>query len=363
MTLIDQYDLKTFEDISSLAEPSMKEFKTTDYIETFLKKYGITTYKRLSTGLFGDIDQKSNKTIAIRADIDALPCGDGSCKHLCGHNLHSTALLTVLRQISEGKIKPKQNLRFIFQPAEEIISGAKMVIKHGGMRGVDEIYALHVDPDTEFGIAGIKNGAVMAGSTHFKISISGKGTHAAYPHKGNDIVVAISSFIMNSQTIVSRKINPIIPSVLSFGKVSCGTAANILPDKAEILGTFRYICDDTKKIIADELEKNLSSMKCNFDVDYNLEISDGTFPVVNDRNLIDKTIQIFQKSSIDFTTDTNLSMGGEDFCFYGKIAPSLFIRLGIKKDGVYPLHNPNFFIPEGTLEKAVNIWKVILENE
>ncbi len=362
MTLLSQEDLKTLEDITSLAEPSLQEYNTTNYIEDFLKKQKILSYKRLKTGLFGDINVGLNNTIAIRADIDALPSGDGKYKHLCGHNLHTAALLTTLKLISIGKITPKSNLRFIFQPAEEIISGAKIIIENGGMEGVAEIYGFHVDPDTEFGVAGVRDGAVMAGSTHFKIDLFGKGTHAAYPHKGDDLVVALSSFILNCQTIISRKINPIIPSVLSFGKLSCGTAANILPDKAEILGTFRYIDDNTKNLIINELEKNLKSTTLNFNITYNIDISDGTYPVINDPNLVKKTTEIFKNIDIPFTKDTNLSMGGEDFCYYGKYAPSLFIRLGIKKDGIFPLHNPNFFVPEGTLEKAVNIWKAILEH-
>lgn len=362
MTLLTHEDLKTLEEITLLAEPSLQEYNTTNYIENFLKRHKITNYKRLKTGLFGDINIGSDTTIAIRADIDALPSGDGTYKHLCGHNLHTTALLLTLKLITTGQISPKSNLRFIFQPAEEIISGAKIVIESGGMDSVSEIYGLHVDPDTEFGVAGVRDGAVMAGSAHFKIDLLGKGTHAAYPHKGDDLVVALSSFILNCQTIVSRKINPIIPSVLSFGKVSCGTAANILPDKAEVLGTFRYINDETKNLFIQELEKNLKATSTNFNINYKLEISDGTYPVINDTNLVKKIIGILENSNIPYTKDTNLSMGGEDFCFYGKYSPSLFIRLGIKKEGVSPLHNPNFFVPEGILEKAIMIWKAILEH-
>ncbi|MCX8084003.1 MAG: M20 family metallopeptidase [Calditerrivibrio sp.] len=363
MISVDIADYKTFEEITSLAEPSLKEYKTTDYIEHYIKNLNIKDYKRLETGLFGTINVGSQKTTAIRADIDALPCGDGTFKHLCGHNLHTTALLITLRLITQNKTRPKSNLRFIFQPAEEIISGANIMINAGCMDGVDEIYALHVDPETEFAVAGLKNGAVMAGSSHFNINLHARGTHAAYPHKGDDIIVALTSLIQNAQTIVSRKINPIIPSVLSFGKIRAGSAANILPEFAEISGTFRYIDEPTKEKIIFELETLLSSIKLFYGINYTLDISQGTHPVINSKELIEKTITIFQKKGIPYSENTPLSMGGEDFCFYSKYAPSLFIRLGIKKEGIYPLHNPNFVVPKDILEKAVNLWKAIIEDE
>jgi len=203
----------------------------------------------------------------------------------------------------------------------------------------------------------------MAGSTHFKIFFSGRGTHAAYSHRGDDLIVAMASFIINCQTIISRKINPIIPAVLSFGKVQAGTAANILPDKAEIMGTFRYIDENTKDIITREIKSYLEATEAMYKIKSIIEISEGTFPVINNEKLIIKTIKKFEKHNIQFSRDTKLSMGGEDFCFYSKIVPALFIRLGIKKDNINPLHSPNFFVPEGTLENAVNIWKAILEDE
>lgn len=362
---MDNYEQNYFRDISKLAEPSFKEFKTTNYIKSTLEKLGVKEYRKFETGLFGTINVGSKRTIAIRADIDALPYDlkKNRFKHLCGHNLHTSALLSIIHKISIGEIKPKSNLRFIFQPAEEVISGAKFMIEQGCMEKVDEIYALHVDPEIEFGIVGIKTGAVMAGSTHFNIKLLGKGTHAAYPHKGNDLIVSASQFILSSQTIVSRKIDPVKPAVLSFGKIEGGTAANILPHTLTIDGTYRYIDDETKKILEDALTTNLQALSKQFDIRYKLSINDGTYPVINDNKLIKKVKDIFLINSIKLDENTKLSMGGEDFCFYGKYAPSLFLRLGIRKGVTYPLHHPKFSVPIDALLPAIKIWRAILENE
>ncbi|MCA1927958.1 MAG: M20 family metallopeptidase [Calditerrivibrio sp.] len=365
MSLVDLELNNIFSSITDLAEPSFKEYETTNYIDNYLKKIGFSDYKRYDTGIYGTINLGKKETVAIRADIDALPYDltRNIYKHLCGHNLHLSALLSTLVLISRNVIKPKVNLRYIFQPAEEIISGANFMIKNGCMKGVKKIYALHVDPEVEFGTIGLKDGPIMAGSKHFKITFNGKGTHAAYPHKGSDLIVASSIFITNVQTIVSRKINPIKSAVISFGKIEGGTAANILPPNLTILGTFRFLDNETRDVIEKSLKLYLKSISKQFDIIANIEISEGTYPVINDANLVKKLKEICKRENINYSTEIPTSMGGEDFCFYSKYAPSLFMRLGIKTKDTFPLHNPNFFIPEGTLENGVRLWKGVLENE
>lgn len=365
MSLVDEEINNIFSCITDIAEPSFKEYETTAYIDNYLKNIGLCDYKRFDTGIYGTINAGKKETVAIRADIDALPydLSKNLYKHLCGHNLHSSVLLATLLLIKRDIIKPKVNLRYIFQPAEEIISGANFMIKNGCMEGVKKIYALHVDPEVDFGTIGLKDGPIMAGSKHFKITFSGKGTHAAYPHKGNDLIVASSVFISNVQTIVSRKINPVKSAVISFGKIEGGSAANILPSELTILGTFRFLDNDTKKIIEKSLKLYLASISKQFDIAAHIEISEGTYPVINDSDLVKRVIEICKKENINYSTEIATSMGGEDFCFYSRYTPSLFIRLGIGTKDTFPLHNPNFFIPKGTLENGIKLWKGILENE
>ncbi|MGA1846685.1 M20 metallopeptidase family protein [Deferribacter abyssi] len=360
---MDKY--KVLHDLESLAEPSFKEYKTTDYIIRFLKNINIGIDKRLKTGCFGTINFNAKKTVAIRADIDALPINTEKteCRHLCGHHLHTTALLFTLYEIVNKKIKLNVNLRYIFQPAEEIVSGAKVIIGEGGLDGVDEIYGLHVDPDIELGVMGIKPGELMAGSNHFEVDFKGKSTHGAYPHLGNDLIVAAADFINMAQKIVSRKIDPLKEKLITFGKIEGGTAGNILSDRLKILGTFRYFDKELKSFLMDELKKCAESVSRFYDIKIDVDIKEGTPPVINDEILTNNIQKICDKNGIRYVSDIQKSMGGEDFSLYQERIPGLFVRLGIKEsDEIIPLHNINFKVPDRVIDYAVNFWLVLLKN-
>ncbi len=354
--------LKEFEET---AEPSFKEFNTTKLISEILKEYGINDFTEFDTGIFGTLNFNGKKTIAVRADIDALPIDSEKTvfKHICGHHLHTTALLaSICKIVSENK-SPRSNIRFIFQPAEEIVEGARFLIEKGVMDDVDEIYGLHVEPELPIGTFSVKKGELMAGARHLKVVFYGNGTHAAYPHRGTDLIVAASDFITRCQTIISRKINPTEKAVLSFGKFSGGSIGNVLPGKVELEGTFRFFNEEVMKTIVYELDKLLKSIATYYDVKYDIDISKGTPPLINNSKLIPNLLKAVENSDLILVDDKRISMGGEDFACYLKYAPGLFMRLGIKNsDKIIPLHNPDFKVDASVLPFAVNLWENIIMN-
>lgn len=356
---------KMFIQLQNIPEPSFQEFKTTRYIYETLKSFGLKDLKTFDTGCFGTINCNRQKTLAIRADIDALPLDKERCiyKHLCGHHFHIAALLGAIGFITKNDIDLKYNLRFIFQPAEEVVSGAEFMIDKGCMENVDEIYALHVEPLIEIGKISISPGVSMAGSRHFEIVMKGHSTHAAYPHLGTDVILAASDLIVKAQGIVSRNIPPEDSAVLTFGKIKAGSAWNIIPEDAEILGTFRFLNNNSNALLEEKLTNLLKSADIFYNTKSVIKIEKGTFPVVNDPDLSKKLEELLANSEIDVSKDNLLSMGGEDFCYYSKHAPSLFIKFGIKTDKIVPLHNKNFSPPFSALKYAVYLWIKLLTEE
>jgi amidohydrolase len=357
--------LKLFHRFEEIAEPSFQEFNTTKLLSEILKKNEIKDFREFETGIFGTLDFNKKKTIAVRADIDALPVNPQKTvfKHLCGHHLHLTSLLVALCQIVNENKNPGSNIRFIFQPAEESVEGARFIIEKGAMDGVDEVYGIHVDPELSVGTFSVKEGELMAGARHIKIVFFGKGTHAAYPHMGTDLIVAASDFVIKCQTIISRKINPVEKAVLSFGKFSGGAIGNVLPDRVELEGTFRYFNNFVMEEVINELNKLLQSISIYYDIKYEIDISKGTPPLINKVDLIPKLLKIMEKSSLKFVRDNRISMGGEDFAYYLEKAPGLFIRLGMKiSDNIVALHNPEFKVDDSVLPYAIDFWKHLILN-
>jgi amidohydrolase len=364
--IIEKYKseiMKSFTTLEGLAEPSFQEYKTTQFIIDELSKAGIKSITNLNTGCFGTLNFNKDTTLAIRADIDALPYNDEKTvyRHLCGHHFHSTALLETIKIIVKEKLKLNSNLRFIFQPAEERVSGAEFIIKNGGMENVTEIYGLHVDPELFIGEIYAEKGPVMAGARHFSITMSGKSTHAAYPHLGTDPIVASANFIQTAQAIVSRMVDPLKSAVLTFGSINGGSAHNIIPESVTIKGTFRFLDDENSMLIETKLKNILSSIDKSFGTVSNIEIDKGTYPVCNDDSLSHKIKSILQRDKFKFITSPHLSMGGEDFCFYGKLAPSLFIKFGTRTNNkIIPIHNKEFKVSAEPLFDAIYMWIKIL---
>lgn len=356
----------SFSTLEGLAEPSFQEYKTTQFIVDELNKAGISDVINLKTGCFGTLDLKKDTTLAIRADIDALPYNEEKMvyRHLCGHHFHAAALLETVKIIVKEDLKLNSNFRFIFQPAEERVSGAEFIIKHGGMENVTEVYGLHVDPELYLGEIYAEKGPIMAGARHFSITISAKSTHAAYPHLGVDPIVASATFIQTAQTIVSRMIDPLKSAVLTFGTINGGSAHNIIPESVTIKGTFRFLDEENNKLIEKKLKDILHGINQSFGTKSCIDLDKGTFPVFNDEKISHKIKSILKGDRFTFITNPHLSMGGEDFCFYGKYAPSLFIKFGIRTETkITPIHNKDFRVSIQPIFNAIYMWLKILTHQ
>lgn len=339
------------------AEASMKEYKTSEYIKKRLDEMGLEYQEAFVTGIFGTIDTGSDRTIALRADMDALPYDEEGreYRHLCGHHANMTTVLTVLSVMANIKDKLNVNVRFIFQPAEELVSGSEEMIKAGCMTGVDEILATHTSPDVDFGYAALVEGGTMAGANHFDVIIRGMSTHAAYPHMGTDTVAAAAEFVMSCQTILTRKKSPILDGVISFGMINGGTAANILPEEVKLSGTYRHFDKRVKDLIEYNMKLRLKGVEDFYGVQGEFIIHDGTPPVICDSEIVGRLRGICREKDINVTTYEK-SMGGEDFALYLEHAPGAFIWQGVRQGESHPpLHNKEYTVPESATMPGVRL--------
>jgi len=352
---------KVLHDLEKIPEPSFKEYKTTEYIVNYFNKNGVKDIRVTEPGCFFHLDFGSSKTVALRADIDALPLDSSgeNYKHICGHHLHTAALLFLVKILFDKKIRPKVNLRIIFQPAEENISGANFMIKKGAMEDVDEVFGIHVDPELDKGVVGLKTGNMMAGANFFDVTIKGDSTHAAYPHKGSDVVVAASDFVCRLQNIVSRKVDPIQNALVSVGKMQAGDIANVLPEKASLAGTFRFFDEEAAAVINDHLRLLAESISLFHNVYTYVDIHEGISPVHNDK-FLSKEIggrlnRVLEK--LEFIDDDRLSLTGEDFACYQQMTPGIFFKIGTRTNqNNAPLHNRNFSLSDESAVDAVYFW-------
>jgi amidohydrolase len=360
---IDKKELsEILNDLSKIAEPSFQEFLTTEYIVKFLKEHNIPIDKTFKTGCFGTINVGADKTIALRADIDALPVNEEkTCfAHLCGHHGHTASLLYSLKEIIKLKHELKNNFRYIFQPAEETGEGALFMIENGALEGVDEIYSLHGDPNYPVNTVVIKIGELMAGASLFKLIFRGNNTHAAFPHKGSDVVVALADYINICQKIISRFKDPVKEGLISFCKINGGSAPNILPSEISAEGTIRFFNKEMRDFLVKKMNIAKSSIEKFYNVQIEYNFSKGTLPLINDENLGEKLFKILSESDLNVISDDYKMMGSEDFSYFMEKVPGFYIKAGIALDKDHPpLHNKKFFLPDKAVENFVKIFMLI----
>jgi amidohydrolase len=346
-------------------ELGFQEVRTAALVADTLKEIGgigIRTQVGV-TGVVGDLGTGDGPTIAIRADMDALPVlentglghasVDAGKMHACGHDAHTAILLGVAHLLKEefatGKLKG--NVRFLFQPAEEVggdgVSGAPKMIADGALDGVDHVIALHVASEIPLGQVGLTRGPVTAAADGFKGWIRATGGHGAYPHSGTDPVLMMASVIQAINSIVSRRIDPMKSAVISVGIVQTGTAFNIIPNEVYIGGTIRSFDPDVREQLYVELDRAFSVAKA-LGGEYELEIIRGYPAGINDATVS----QWMDDVASDFLGAENVDrvtagMGGEDFAYMQQKAPGTMMMLGAAVgDMSRPHHTPVFDIDE-----------------
>lgn len=331
-------------------ELSNQEYKTTEFIRTELEKFGlqiVETSHPLRTGVIAVIGKGERSTnLYLRGDIDALPMEEQSdvafksqhhgIAHTCGHDIHTTALLYAAKLLKQYETSIDGRIFFIFQPAEENITGALEIIASGIFEQYPptHIVGLHTWPGIDEGKIGLKKGAFSAASDYFKLTVQGKGGHGAHPETAVDPILITGHILTALQSIVSRNIEAIDATVITVGKIQGGTVANAIPHFVEMEGTARTTNTEVQHTVKTKMQTLLPSIAQGFGGDCIVEYREGVPPVINDGS----TIDIISAATIPILGDEHIiwldnpSMGSEDFAHYLKIAPGAIFRIGTRMD-------------------------------
>ena len=346
-------------------ELSFEEVETVRFVKEKLEQLNFDIeYPIAKTGLIATLKGESEgPTVALRADMDALPIQEESnlpykssvdgVGHLCGHDAHTAILLGAAHILSQNPLK-KGNIKLLFQPAEEGYGGAEVMVNEGALQNpaVDVIAGLHVHPTVKTGETSITEGYATACADSFDIKIIGKGGHAAHPHLSIDPIAIASTVIASLQQVVSRNVDPLENIVLTIGKINGGFARNVIAPEVALEGTVRLLNPNLRPLVKEKMDEYLKGITEGMGGTYEFTYTDGIPSVYNEPTLIPDL-----HHSIDKVLGENQllkvkpSMGGEDFSYYTNKIPGVFFRLGTNgsEDTSYPNHHPKFNVDEDAL--------------
>lgn len=345
-------------------------YKTSEKIKKFLKENNIEYKEYAGTGIAalicGEHKEKKNTVIALRTDMDALPVKEETgaeytskhqgTMHACGHDAHMTMVMGAVMLLNNHRDMLKGDVKVIFEPAEETTGGSKVMIEEGVLHNpeVTAILGCHVDESMEAGYVGVKRGVAYAASNPFSITLYGKGTHGASPHKGIDPIVMAAQVINSLQLLVSRETSPVNPAVITIGTINGGTAANVIPDKVTLSGIIRVMdMDDRarlirrlKEVVIHEAEGLQGRAEIQIDESYPcLHNDDGIY-----EDFCDYTEELLGKEKVIRMKEPTL--GVESFSYFAQKVPGLFYHVGCgnKEENITaPLHSCRFNIDENCL--------------
>lgn len=368
-------------DLHRHPELMFEERRTSETVCRELEELGVEHVSGLAggTGVLGVIPATANAgsapTIALRADMDALPIHEATglpyasqtpgVMHACGHDGHTAMLIGAARVLSKLTERPN-NVMLVFQPAEEGGAGGEKMCSDGVLTGkvcgrpVDEIYGLHCWPLNELGTVATRVGPLLAATDEFTVTIRGKGGHAAAPHFTIDPVLVAAHTVTALQSIVARRVNPMDPVVVTVGAIHAGEANNVIPDSAELRGTIRTLRHETRTLAEREFRRVVTTTAQAFGADADINWHTGYPVTVNHQGPVERFRTIAraalgQSRVIDEPFPT---MGGEDFAFYGQHVPACFFLLGMKPKNAasYPLvHTPRFDFNDDALSLGVEM--------
>ncbi|ASJ55328.1 N-acyl-L-amino acid amidohydrolase [Brevibacillus formosus] len=350
-------------------ELSGQEYQTAAYIRKYLQEWKIELLPCEPPSVVGILrGTDGKKTIALRADMDALPIVEEGEKpylsknegvaHVCGHDGHTAILLAAAKWLSENRADVAPNVFFLFQSSEEMLpSGAQAIVRQGAIDDVDAVFGLHLWQPLEKGKIGINTGAMMASADDLRIVITGRGGHGSMPHETVDPIYVASQVINAIQGIVARCVNPIEPAVISICRMEAGSTYNIIPNQAVLYGTLRAQSEKTRQLLARELKQKIEALCSAWGADGEVIVDWGTPPVVNDESMsrfvADVVADQFGESYLTYVEPV---MGGEDFSYYLERKPGSFIFIGMRGEkSRYPHHHPRFDIDEDVIPTAVEL--------
>lgn len=366
-------------------ELSMQEYETSAKVAELLKSWGIEVHEGIAgTGVVGVLRHgESNKRIALRADMDALPVPEANQfehasknvgkMHACGHDGHTTALLMAARYLAETK-NFNGTINFVFQPGEENVHGAKAMIEDGLMERfpADYYFGCHNWPDTPANKVGVSRSAIMSASNIFRIRVDGCGSHGAMPNLGIDPVFVLVQIYQALQGIITRKKRPIDAAVMSICKIEAGTADNIVPNFATMYGTMRDFSDSVTDLIEDNMRQIATNVAAGFGAKAEVIFERKVGAVINTPEAADMVIEATtQLFGAEMVHDQEPAMPSEDFSCYLQKCPGCFFFLGNGKgehradghgEGPCALHNPSYDYNDNILPRAAAVFAQVAEN-
>ncbi|MCW3794908.1 amidohydrolase [Paenibacillus sp. LS1] len=351
-------------------ELSGEERETTASIRSWLEEEGVRIADEyvLRTGLVAEVGQGDGPVVALRADIDALPIQeetkldfasqvDGKM-HACGHDAHTAILIGAARLLKQRESSLPGKVRLIFQPSEEKATGARQVIQSGALSDVRAVFGLHNKPDLQVGTVGIREGALMAAADGFVVKVEGVGTHAAVPEAGIDPIVVAAHIVTALQAIVSRNVGAQESAVISVTKLHSGTAWNVIPDEAILDGTVRTFDEKVRARIRERFNQVVAGVAAAYGTRATVRWIQGPPAVVNDEALASAAEQVASQIGLNSIRPLP-SPAGEDFSFYQKEVPGLFLFLGTS--GPNEWHHPGFDVDERALPLGAHLLAALAE--
>jgi amidohydrolase len=364
-------------DLHEHPELAFEEVRTSGIVAKRLQALGLEVQTEVAkTGvvglLRGNASKSEAKTIAIRADMDALPIYelndidyrstvDGKM-HACGHDGHTSIALAVANILSKRKAELTGNVKFIFQPAEEVIGGARPMVKEGAMEGVDGVIGLHLMSYYPVGRVGVRAGTVFASADGFTMTVKGKGGHGAMPETAVDPIVIAAYIITALQTLITRETSPFSPAVITIGQVHAGTAFNIIPETAELRGTMRAYSKEHREKLLRRIQEVADGVARAMGATCETEFADsGCPPCINDERMTE-VVQKAATGAVGADKVDNgeevMTTGSDDMGYFLNAVPGCYFIVGAKnenKGASYPHHHPRFNLDEDALPIGVEV--------
>lgn len=356
-------------------ELGRQEFATTQFVASLLADAGLNP-KVLpgGTGLTCDFGPEHGPRVALRADMDALPMAERTgapytsvvpnVAHACGHDAHTAVLLGAGLALASAPELPV-GVRLLFQAAEELMPGGAIdAIAAGALTGVSRIYALHCDPHLAVGRVAVKPGPITSAADHIEVTLHSPGGHTSRPHLTGDLVYGLGTLITGVPGILSRRIDPRFGTVMVWGAVNAGVAANAIPQIGTLAGTIRTASRDAWLTLEDIVQEAISTLLAPLGIEYVLQYRRGVPPVVNEEVSTRIITHAIEAIGPDVLADTQQSGGGEDFSWYLEEVPGAMARLGVwnGRGPQLDLHQPTFDLDERALGIGVQLLVNLIEH-